>query len=101
MQVRAALASKVSRERFGTEVDGMMNGMSQHMHPPSAVFCVSLLLHSSMHCAAARRNMASRSLQGWPLLGLPIYTRTGQMNVLSCLTKAVAWLSQGPTLCVL
>ena len=26
MQVRAALASKVSRERAGTELDGMMNG---------------------------------------------------------------------------
>ena len=26
MQVRAALASKVSRERVGTELEGMMNG---------------------------------------------------------------------------
>ncbi len=28
MQVRAALASKVSRERFGTELEGMMSGES-------------------------------------------------------------------------
>lgn len=32
MQVRAALASKVSRERFGTEVEGMMSGLSLLVH---------------------------------------------------------------------
>ena len=32
MQVRAALASKVSRERFGTELEGIMSGMSLLVH---------------------------------------------------------------------
>jgi len=32
MKVRAALASKVSRERFGTELEGMLNGMSSPWH---------------------------------------------------------------------
>ncbi len=55
MQVRAALASKVSRERFGTELEGMMSGVSLQVHsqayPPSAssgsVQCSSLVMQDS------------------------------------------------------
>ena len=41
MQVRAALASKVSRERVGTELDGMMNG-----EPHCQLFCKPFMTYS-------------------------------------------------------